>query len=318
MLARLASLRLTLAALVVLALGATAYALQEGGSRAWLAAPLAVLAVNLAAAVLVNRAFRANMPLLVFHLALFALAGLAAAGQLTYLKGRLELSEGELFEGELTGREAGPLHAGALRSVRFVNDGFSIRYAPGLNRAETRNAIRVVDERGRTAAAVIGDNEPLVAAGYRFYTSFNKGFSLVFRWRPAGGAPEQGTVNLPAYPAHEHRQSLHWDLPGGGPRVWTQLDFDRSPLDPALESFFRVPEAHRVVLRLGEARWELRPGERVRLDSGELLYEGARTWMGYNVFYDWTMPWLLAAAVIAAASLGWHFARQFARTPWDA
>jgi hypothetical protein len=40
--------------------------------------------------------------------------------------------------------------------------------------------------------------------------------------------------------------------------------------------------------------------------------------MGYTVFSDWTMPWLIAACILAVASLGWHFGRRFAATPWDA
>ena len=39
--------------------------------------------------------------------------------------------------------------------------------------------------------------------------------------------------------------------------------------------------------------------------------------MGYVVYSDWTLPWLLAAATLAAAALGWHFWRRFAMRPWQ-
>ena len=317
-LARLASLRLTLATLALLAGGVAVFAAVDSASPLWVSAPLLALAVNLCAAIATRPAFRRNGPLLAFHLALLAVVALAAVGRLTYLKGQLELAEGEVFAGQLTTERAGPLHGGSLQSVRFVNDGFTIRYAPGLKRAETRNPVRVFDQDGRVRTLVIGDNEPLILDGYRFYTSANKGFSLVFLWYPRAGVPERGTVNLPSYPMNEHRQALDWKLPAGGPAVWTMLHFEKAPLDERAETWFRTPDSHHVVLRMQDARWELRPGQQVRFEAGDLVYEGVTTWMGYQVFYDWTIPWMLAACLTAVLALGWHFARQFSRQPWNA
>lgn len=318
MLQRLASLRLTLAILAALAAGVAVYAAVEAASALWVSVPLLALAANLCAAIVARPAFRRNGPLLAFHLALLAVVALAAVGRLTYLKGQLELTQGEVFGGQLSAERAGPLHSGSLQQVRFVNDGFTIRYAPGLKRAETRNPVRVFEHDGQVRNLVIGDTEPLILEGYRFYTSHNKGFSLVFRWYPRAGTPERGTVNLPSYPIHEHRQALEWQVPGGGPAVWTQLHFEKPPLDARTESWFRTPDSHHVVLRLDDARWELRPGQQVRFDAGDLVYEGVTTWMGYQVFYDWTIPWMLAACLTAVLALGWHFARQFTRQPWNA
>lgn len=314
----LGSLRLTVALLVVLAASAMALSLAATASSLWIALPLLALAVNLCASLATHASLRRQAPLLMFHLALLALLVLAAVGQLTGFKGQIELAEGEIFSGQVAAVQAGPLHAGALQQVRFVNDGFSIDYAPGLKRGATRNVVRVLGH-DRAAALVIGDHEPLLLEGYRFYTSFNKGFSLVFRWRPDNGAiAERGTVNLPAYPLHEHRQALEWKLPAGGPTVWTMLRIDAMALDPHAATTFRKPEAHKVVMRIGERRWELEPGREVALEGGVLAYEGLSTWMGYNVFYDWTLPWLIAACLTAIASLGWHFWRRFAADPWDA
>ena len=33
--------------------------------------------------------------------------------------------------------------------------------------------------------------------------------------------------------------------------------------------------------------------------------------MGYRVSYDPTLPWLLAAALLAALSLAWHYTQRF-------
>jgi len=38
--------------------------------------------------------------------------------------------------------------------------------------------------------------------------------------------------------------------------------------------------------------------------------------MGYTVFSDWTLPWLVVASLVAAAGLAWHFASRFAARSW--
>ncbi len=316
---RLASLKLTLAVLIALGAGVLAYNPVVGATVWLLVAPLLVGALNLSAAVLTHPVFRQQTALLAFHLALLAIVVLVAAGRLTYLKGQLELAEGEVFNGtaQLTRIESGPWHRSQLDRAQFVNEGYSIRYEKGVRRAETRNTVRWRDDTGREQRAVIGDNEPLVRHGYRFYTSFNKGFAPVFTWRPAGGTPQRGTVNLPSYPIHEYGQALEWTVPGTQMTLWTMLQFDEVLLDPDRVSRFRLPTRHTLVVRIGDARHELVPGARLTLPQGVLQYERLSTWMGYTVFYDWTLPWLFVACVLAVASLAWHFWKKFAAQPWD-
>lgn len=315
---RLASARLTLAIIALLALGVIAYA-PAAGRGVWLVAtPLALGAINLIAAILTNGVLRRNTALLMFHFALLAIVVLAAAGRLTYLKGQLELAEGETFTGQLTQSESGPWHRSRLEQAAFRNDSYTIRYAKGVKRADTRNTVHWLDESGQAQQAVIGDHTPLTRQGYKFYTSFNKGFAPVFIWQPHAGVAQRGSINLPAYPIHEYRQALDWTLPGTHTDVWTQLQFDEVLLDPARPSQLRVPAQHKLVLRIGEARHELTPGMQLALPQGVLTYERLTLWMGYSVFYDWTLPWLAAACFFAVAAMGWHFWRRFAAVPWDA
>lgn len=317
-LARLASLELTVAVFALLAAGAIASRSLDGGADWFMAAPLLLGAVNIGAAILVNPTFRRQPALLVFHLALLAVAMLAAAGRLTHLNGRIELAQGEAFAGELAWREQGPLHRLRLDRSEFINDGFTIRYEKGVRRAETRNTVRWRDDTGGFASEVIGDNQPLVRNGYRFYTSANKGFAPIFVWHPAGGgAPQRGAVHLPSYPAHELRQAIEWNVPGTRVRLWTMLQFDEVLLDPERVSHFRLPERHALVIRAGAQRHELQPGGNLSLTEGTLVYERLSTWMGYTVFYDWTLPWLLAACLVAVGSLAVHFWRRFTALPWD-
>ena len=205
-----------------------------------------------------------------------------------------------------------------ISEVTFTNHGFTLDYSPGMKRDQTRNAVSWNDAAGREQRAVIGDQQPLVLNGYRFYTSANKGFAPLFIWLPARGVPQRGTIHLPSYPIHEYGQALEWTPPGTEVRLWVMLKFEEALLDPAKPWQFRLPREHALVLRVGEERRELKPGERYLLPQGMLVYEGLTTWMGYKVFYDWTLPWLLASCLLAVVSLTWHYWQKFAAQPWEA
>lgn len=313
------SIRLTLPALVALAIGvAVAYDRHGEGEATWpLVFPLGLLALNLIAAITANRAFRRQTALLVFHLALLAIVLLVAAGRLTYLRGATEVTSGAAFE-SLAAYDAGPWHAGRMADVSFVNQGFTIRYSPGRTREETINRVAWRDESGLPRHGEIGDQLPLVIHGYRFYTTHNKGFAPLLIWRPFDGKPVRGSVHLPAFPLNEAGQEQHWRIPGDGQPVFMMLRYDEALLDPARHDVFRTPERHSLVVRQGERRAELRPGESMTLPLGVMTYEGLGTWMGYAVFYDWTLPWLLAACALAVLAMAWHFRDKYFARPWSA
>jgi cytochrome c biogenesis protein len=310
----LGSPRLTLALLAVVALAVIVHAKLAGGLAGPLAAAFALAAANLAAALLTNARLRADLALFVFHLALLALLALAALGRLTALTGTLELARGEVFDGQLLTREAGPLHPDGISRLRFVNDGFTIAYAEGWRRGRTVNDVRVFGRDGRATRRTFGDIEPLVIEGYRFYTTPNKGFAIVMRWVPRDGQPaERGTVHLPSYPLNEHRQAQTWRIPGTPRDAWVMLDLDTPAIDPSRASTFELPGAHRLVFVADGERHELRPGESFTAPEGVLVYEGLVAWMGYKVYYDPTLPWLLAAAAVAIAALAVFAWRRLGR-----
>jgi len=275
-----------------------------------LALPLAALVVNLLAALLRHPAFRRQVPLLVAHLALLALVVGVALGRLLALDGHFELTQGLPFDGQLIDRQAGALHVDRLQQLAFRHDGFEIDYAPGRKRGATRNPVTWVDEDGQPRTAVIGDHRPLVLQGHRITTSPNKGFAPLLRWQPTVGTPVRGAVHLPSFPVHELRQSREWQLPDGR-SAWVLLQTDETLIDPARASRFALPAQHRLVVRVDDQRAELAPGEALVLPGGTLVYEGLRTWMGYRVAYDPTLPWLLAAALLSALALGVHYLRKF-------
>jgi cytochrome c biogenesis protein len=316
-LARVASTRLTRVLLALLAAAIIVGSRNEALAPVLLALALAALALNFVAAIIARPIFRRQAPLLVVHLALFAVVVLVGLGQLTRLSGRFELTQGVPFDGTLMDRDAGPWHRSQLDRVVFRHDGFEIEYAPGLKRGRTRNAVQWLDELGGVQRAVIGDHEPLVLRGYRFTTTPNKGFAPVFTWQ-ANRSREivQGAVHLPSYPAHQLRQARAWALPDGG-EIWIKLASEEMLIDPDRPGAFQLPRVKDVIVRMDEARAEMRVGDTVELPGGRLHYAGLRTWMGYRVFHDWTLPWLLVASTLAALALGLHFWLRFRGEPWD-
>ena len=312
----LASLKLTLAILAVLLAATVAAIYTEAGATWLLAPPLALFAANLACAVIANPVFRRQTALLAFHLALIAIVLLAALGRMTYLRGEFELTEGATFDGRLAREEAGPWHPRRLQAAAFENLGMRIEYAAGIQRGKTYNAVRWMDAAGRERTAVIGDIDPLVLHGYRFYTTPQKGFAPIFTWQPFLGPAVRGSVHLPSYPALADRQEAEWSPPGAASKLKLRLVIEDKLIDPARASELRLPKSHRLYVKLADSERALAPGERLALPDGVLVYDGLRSWMGYMVSYDQTLPWLLSACALAIASLAWHYWRKFAREPW--
>lgn len=313
---RLGSLRLTLLGIVVLGVGAwhVAERPEESSFAAPLIVPLAILSANLVAAIVCNKGFRRSPGLLAFHLALLALVILGAISRLTYLEGRTEVAAGQTFS-ELIERKQGPWHRDRTGEAPFTNHGFTVSYLAGLRRDQTVNRVSWRDEWGIQRTAEIGDQVPLVIHGYRFYTTSNKGFAALFRWEPAAGEPELGTVNFPSYPLYADAQNASWRL--GGNDIQVTLNIGKTLIDAGKDDSFRMPESHTLTLDLGWRVATMSPGDTLVLPTGRVVYVALSTWMGYSVIYDWTVPWLLAACALAVLALGWHFWSKFSLRPWQ-
>jgi len=315
---RLASLWLTLGCIVlalVIAVTGETLNLAMGVS---MAAPFAVLCVNLLAAVVTNPKLYRQCGLLGFHLALAGLACLAAIDQLVALEGHVEVTEGAAFDSRLVESKMGPLHPGGLDRVRFVQGDIAINYAPGLKRMDTRSVVRVPSGAHGWASLVVGDDKPLVFGAYRFYTSFNKGYAPVLTFFDRQGASHRGTVHLPSYPLNYYKQGNQWTPPGeiAPIKLWLHLP---TPVFKKEEHWrFQKPESASLVVIDGPRRHELRPGGVVEIGSGKLRFDGLRSWMGYTITYNPLLPWMLAAAAVGILCLCWHVARRAIRTPWRA
>ena len=304
----LSSLRLTLAGMLALAVGVLVRYFDQTSSIAWMVTPQLLLALNLMAAMRVNPVFRAQPALMLFHVCLLAVVLLAAASQLGSLQGRLELTEGQAFSADaVTVLQQGPWHSRErLARMAFEQGSLRVRYNPGLKRSTTESSLVLGGEAGNGEVVLVGDNTPLKMAGYRLYTTSNKGFSAILLWRGAAGEVQAGAVNFPSYPVNDWQQLNNWTSPNGqqlglelmieNPPDYSQqwvLDSDRAA------GALRVTVDGRTLI--------MNPGDRVQLGDGVLQFVDVRMWMGYAIRFEPLLPWLFGVAVLGVLALAWYF-----------
>lgn len=312
----LASTRLTLVGMVLLAIGAGLSYGNPMTTPVWmLVIPLAFLALNLFAAILFQPGINRRGGLLLFHIGLLSICILAAIGRLTYYEAHVELVAGEPFGvASVIEPRQGPWHSGELEAVQFVQGPYTVEYASQLKRGSTRSQVAIPDGRGGWSDEVVGDDTPLIIRGYRFYTSFNKGFAPVLTWTPEGGEPATGTVHMPSYPLFEYKQDNRWTPPGGDEiKFWLRLDTGYNLDAPWMLDGRKAKGI--LVVNSGEQRLELQPGDEVELVGGRLRYESLNSWIGYKIFYDPTLKWLFIAAMLAVVGLTRHYWGKFGDQP---
>ncbi|MEJ8836782.1 hypothetical protein [Ramlibacter sp. AN1133] len=305
----LASTRLTMAGFALLAAGTLASYNLPQAPAAFMVAPLALLALNLAAAIALRPALRTG-GLGVFHVALLACLLLVGWGRLTHMDGRVEVTEGAALDPqqiEVTG--AGPWNDGAWRQVEFMQGAWEVDYAPGLRRGHTRSEAWLP---GEATPRQVGDDTPLVLAGYRFYTTSNKGFAPVLGWQRDGEEAVAGALHMPSYPVQDWNQQNTWTSPDGQAlKFWLRIE-QAVPENTAWTLAARTIPATLVVEAQGQ-RHELRPGQALRLQGATLRYERLTGWMGYRIFHDPTLLPLLGIALAGIAGLAWHLWGRSAR-----
>lgn len=318
LLCRLASLKFTLAGMVLLTAGSIAiYGNPVDVSQWVLVVPLALLALNLTAAIFTNPRINRQPGLLVFHVCLLSTVLLAGLGRLTHLDAHLEIAENQVFSPELLLEvNKGPWHMGKLERVAFAQGRYTVDYAPGLKRGLTHSEIFLPGSDGRWLSQDVGDDRPLVLERYRFYTTHNKGFAPILTWMPTQGEPITGRINMPSFPLYDYKQDNHWTPPGSQKKIkfWLQLTTGMT-----LEESWVLDGRNAtgtLVVSIGDKRVELQAGEEMQLAQGRLRYDSLTTWMGYRVFYDPTIQWLFWVTMIGVFGLTHFFWIKLNLKPW--
>jgi hypothetical protein len=307
-----ASLELTLAGLAALIVNSFCISQWPDAAIPWLAVPLTVLAVNLLAALLVRHAFRQQAALLLFHVGLLGVLLLVAAGVLTRFNGSAEVVEGTVFDpAVVTSRGTGWLHPHRLDRVHFTQGPLEVNYLSGLRRGTTHSRVFVSRADGTEVRRDIGDRQGFTSNGYRFMTTFNKGFAALVLWRGADGREALGTINFPSYPKFDWKQRKDWTTPSG------------EPLTLELKLAERLPEESPWTLGSRDVGYEVGisgdtvagatvgPGEPVAVNGGQITVVELRLWMGYRIDYNPLLPWLLTAAFLSLGALGVHMVQKF-------
>lgn len=309
---KLASLRLSLAGMIALALVAVAAAGEDGIDTAFAAFPIAVLVLNLVAALLVNRSFRTQTGLLVFHVGLLLVFLLAGLTVLSRFDGHIEVMQGESFEAQsVVVEERGWLHAGRLDRVQFTQREISVDYLPGLRRQSTTSTIEVPDDDGRVISLTIGDRHTVRLQGYRIAATFNKGFAVVLGWHGDDGNTAYGSIHFPSYPENDWNQRIDWITPGG-----ELLQLELRLAEPPFKADAAWALGRTDVpftLHIDSEGTALAAGDEARVAGGRISVEGLSMWMGYRVDYLPLLPWMLAAAFMAVAGLALHFKSHYLR-----
>lgn len=307
-----ASLRLTLAGMLVLLVAALVAYRHPAVALSWLSLPLGLLGLNLLAAVLTNRAFRLQSALLLFHVGLLGVLVLAGLGVLTRLDARIEVVEGERFDPqrvEVISR--GWLYPGGLDAIDFVQGAIAVDYRAGLERAGTASEVLRRGPGGAGLPEVIGDRTGLVAGDHRLLATFNKGWALVLAWEGSDGSRHVGAVNLPSYPEFEWKQHNDWTTPAGETLGFELRLAERVPGDRPWQLTSAGVRYAVEVRRPDGSVAVLRQGDAMTVRGGRLAVADLRLWMGYRIDFNPFLPWILAAALLTLAALGWHFQRKF-------
>jgi hypothetical protein len=309
---KLASLKLTMAGLAALIVNSVAISQWPDAALAWVVLPLSLLAVNLFAALLVRHAFRHQSALLLFHVGLLAVLLLVAAGVLLRFDGSVEVVEGTAYNPDnVTARGRGWLHPDRLDNVQFTQGPIEINYLSGLQRDTTHSRVVFMAPDGQDIQRDVGDRQGFTAHGYRFMTTFNKGYSVLLQWRDEQGRESLGAVNFPSYPKFDWKQINDWITPAGETLSLELVLADRVP-EAGPWTLSSHDKDFTVSIGAGhEPARTLQRGQSIAVKGGEITPVEVRLWMGYRIDFNPLLPWLIAAAFLSLGALAVHMAQKF-------
>jgi len=316
LLGKLASLRLTLVAMFALLILALIGSRSTTVDASVTAIPLAVLSINLLAAILTNRSFRAQTGLLVFHVGLLLFIAIIGVSVLIRFDGHVEVLQGASYDArdvEVTG--VGWLHPGNLDEVRFDQGDIQIEYLAGLTRQSTHSTIQY-SVAGASRTQTIGDRLSAEINGYRFVTTPNKGFALLMRWEPAGAEPVYGAIHFPSYPQYDWKQVTDWIAPSGQ-QLQMELKFAQPISRPDRAWVLERPHAaYRVNARMSDGTTQvIGEGGALALEGGMLRVVDVQMWIAYRIDFYPLLPWAFVAALLAIAGLALHFRERYQLRP---
>lgn len=315
-LVKLASPALTV--VFFLTTAAAALSVKEGllGPTQALVLPFSLLLLNLAASILTHPRFRSSLPLLVLHLALLMIVALFVTGRLTYMYGAISLTKGTQFDGIVDKIDQGPYHPVGYDKLKIVHAHTTERFNDDIgHHIDIRNTLRWQNHDKRWHETELAFGYPIIIDGYRIYPSGRRGYVAIFEWAAPQGMRDMGAVQLFGSGIEVMENTNRWVLPNGQ-EAWLLLEKD-DPAPPPRGTVRTDMGArdlpHKLVLRVGDERHEIRLGDEISLQGGKLRYLKLESWGGYELIYDPTEPWLIASIILAICALAWYYYSKFAR-----
>jgi cytochrome c biogenesis protein len=230
-------------------------------------------------------------------------------------EGSVELVEGEAFDaGSVTARGTGWLHPDRLERVDFAQGPLEVHYLSGLQRDTTHSRVVLGRHGDGAIERDVGDRQGFTSQGYRFMTTFNKGYSVLVLWRDEAGRESLGAVNFPSYPEFDWKQTNDWITPAGETLTLELQLAERVPEDAPWTLSSRGVRYEVGVAGDGRTRETVGSGEAIAVSGGEIEIVDLRLWMGYRIDYNPLLPWLLTAAFLSLGALAVHMAQKFRAT----
>ncbi len=305
---QLASLQVTLAGLFVFALGLAVISLEYNNATLAISPGFAILLVNLICAILIKEKINRNPALLIFHLSLLSLMCLIIASRLTYMKGWLQVNEGEKFT-QMSGiLHQGIFHSNPLQTLNFQQLNFKTTIQDG-RRIKTQSFIRQAQSE---KPFIIQDQTPMTIGAYQFTLSSHIGYSLLLNWQSDFNYVE-GSIKLPAYSRYRIL-SQTWTIPNTELELELHLEMDNQS---EMRGHFKQLKDYQLLIFYQNREIILKKGESYQFEQGRLSFYGLKRWIGYDVFYDWTIPWLLATCLLAIGSLALFLWQKNNSIKWD-
>ena len=312
LLAWLSGLPLTLIGLITFLAGilpvVTGYVSATNG----LALGYVLLVVNLVFAILVREKIKSSPFLLLFHIALLLMLLAIGFSRLTYFKGWVEISPNMPITEPTGVISKGPWHPNAFKNTRVTLAGFSARYAAD-GRYQATDSLLLVGAKEKRV--FVSDAKTANILGYQFTRSFNIGFALSFVWMANDGTLVQGLSHFPSMTAYPETQGLELDLPLLQKPLWVGLDVQSDRLS-YFSPEFRVPKAYRFELMASNGRHDVRVGETVDLPEGAIKIMALVPWVGYELYYDPSIYFLLFSALIGVFALAVFLWQRQTTSSW--
>lgn len=312
MLGWLSGLPLTLFGLTLLLLGVFPVVTSNLSATVSLAPGFGVLAVNLMLAILVREKIRHNLPLLVFHIALLLIMLSVVVSRLTYFKGWAIMSENETLRQPTGIINQGPWHRSKLNSMPVLQQSFLAYFDEEGRRLDTESWLQPFDAK---EAILITNKETADVAGYQFTISNNLGFSVDLTWISGQGDIIRGLLQMPSQISQPETQGRKLILPDITDDIWLGLEIE-SARKSFFYPYFSIPDHFYFTVVVGSESQQLKLGESIDLFGGTLILNNIIPWIGYEMYYDPAIYFLLIASIIAVIALGYFLSQRLGDSHW--